>query len=489
MQNLFFTPIRTCKLLVLCVFLWLAACSVNLQPEVATKDGNQVVPTLPSTTPTLPVESSTLAPTTTPTATSTLEIARETETQAPSDEPAPTQVTVVSEPITTSDELETASGLFLFSPLVTYRFIEQMANDFSQPIYIDDLQLPLGSQAGPAQGYDLAFSNHSNLMAYWTVGQPGKLFISDLSNQIQYLVFTDTSQGYANGNRAPEIRLIWSPDDTHLIVDEKNGVELDFIYHLKTGVIEPWPYDCDRIARSPKSGKMATWCILTTDATKFAVLEWGGEVWYSQEPPADELVRRTVPPVRLGLEEKPLVWGWSPSGEKIAFYDPDDPLGNLYIADADGDIQLSIPGKAYWLVDNDPAGLPPYDPIRWSFSENRILIYGAGEENLNCPPWKNIFDENPEAKPVSCWQVIDASNGETVWTISDSLEGIFYGSDVSFAQNFTFRNASLSPDGKYLALFSYVSGAKNLNIIDLDSHKVLRGWDFDVPLMRWSNGP
>ncbi len=498
MQQLFFTSIKASKPLILCVFLLLVACSVNLQSKVPTQD-EQNIPTLSLTVSILPVESSTPVPVTKSTATSslstltsTLDISQGVETQAPLDEPTITQVMMVSEyppgPIIIPTINEIPLGLYLFSPLVVYQLIEKKENDFTQPSVIDGLTLPLGSQNGPAQGYDLSFSNHSNLMAYWPLGYPSELFISDLSNQIQHLIFTDIDQAYGIGDR-DDVRLMWSSDDMHLIVDVKNGVELDFIYHLQTGMVEVWPYDCDRIALSPKSGKMTTWCASITEATKFAVLEWGGEIWYSQEPPANELVRRKVPPVRLGQEEKPLVWGWSPSGEKIAFYDPEDLLGNLYIANANGDIQISIPGKAYWLVENDPVGLPPYNSIQWSFSENRLLIYGAGDENHSCPQWINIFDESPVKKSVPCWQVIDVSNGETLWTVSDSVDGIVYPADISFAQNLIFNNASLSPDGNYLALFSHVGGANNLNIIDIESHKVLRGWDFYVQSMRWGNGP
>ena len=497
MQQRSHPPIKAFPPLILCVFLALAGCSVIFPADIPRNDGRQNTPALTLTVPALPEDTDTPGQTPPATATdrfpgptSTSQL-QETVTQTYLDEPTPTQMAIVSVtppgPVILPEEHRAASGLYVFSPLIFYMVIEQMENTLNEPIIIDGFE-PTSDSDGPAQGYDLSFANYANLIAYWPLGVPGKLFISDLSSQTQHLIFTDTDQAYRIGD-GERVRLIWSPDDLHLIVDIKDSVERDFIYHLQTGVREPWPYDCDRVAWSPKSEKMATWCMSLVEPTQFAVLEWGGELWYSPESPARELVRRKTPPVRFGLDEKPLTWGWSSDGEKIAFYDPEDPLGHLHLANAEGEIQISIPGKAYWLVTDDPATLPPYNPIRWSFHENRILLYGAGEDPLACPPWRNIFDEPPVAKPVPCWQVIDASSGETIWTVSDSLEGIFYGADVSVAQNFTFLNANLSPDGKYLALFSYVSGAKNLHIIDLDSHKVLRGWDFDAQTMRWSNSP
>ena len=58
----------------------------------------------------------------------------------------------------------------------------------------------------------------------------------------------------------PEVGWHWSPDDLHLIAepDEERGRK-GAIYHLLTGKLEDWPYTCDRVALSPRSGRLATW--------------------------------------------------------------------------------------------------------------------------------------------------------------------------------------------------------------------------------------
>jgi len=71
----------------------------------------------------------------------------------------------------------------------------------------------------------LEFAHFADRMAYWTPGDPSELWVSDLSAQQARKLLTDTrklywhnSAGYSD-HSGEAMRLIWTPDDGHLIVE------------------------------------------------------------------------------------------------------------------------------------------------------------------------------------------------------------------------------------------------------------------------------
>lgn len=194
------------------------------------------------------------------------------------------------------------------------------------------------------------------------------------------MVFEDKTLNFEPG-AGRSIILEWSQDDLHLFISSINLVEEKFVYHLESDVLEPWPYECNRLAISPSSQQVSTWCFPTSDGDEIAVMEWGGEIWFSDEEPEDLIVEQHDVPV------KP--WSWSADGKSIGYFDPADPEGYFYITDQFGEQKLkALPGSAYWLGDKVPRSQSIRFPlIQWSKHGDRIILFANGNPDDPCFPW------------------------------------------------------------------------------------------------------
>ena len=101
---------------------------------------------------------------------------------------------------------------------------------------------------------------------------PYQLLLANLALEDERVIRDDVASYYA----------YWSPDDWHLIFVPDGNPASGSIYHIKTNTWEAWPYnDCNQVAVSPKTGRLATWCLSVSNPDTFAVIEWGGEIWVS----------------------------------------------------------------------------------------------------------------------------------------------------------------------------------------------------------------
>jgi hypothetical protein len=289
-------------------------------------------------------------------------------------------------------------------------------------------------------GYDdVVFTHFSDKLLHFTWDEPPQMWISDLDLQNNLRISGDSLPPCSSS-------WYWSPDDLHLICEAEDGSNPGSIYDLVTGVWEPWEYACDRIAVSPKTGHLSTWCKSIKTPNSYQVMEWGGEIWSSTESPTSTLVQ-TNP--RIPYSE--WLWGWSADGQKIAYFDSE---GYLTIASAQGTLLRTLPGARDSLTTDDQNKLWE-SRIQFTADGSKILVLARGSINKPCPSLSTV--ENP-----ACWQVIDAQTGEVIWHLADFID------QYSDYQSDYFSDASISADGQYLALTSW-----NLNgshtIIDIYS--------------------
>lgn len=328
--------------------------------------------------------------------------------------------------------------------------------------------------AKPVDTADVAFANFDNRMAYWTDTSPGQWWISDLDLQQPELIFTDTTGTYPY----EKVQLFWSPDDLHVILEVEGESLPGRIYHVQTKMQEEWPWKCDRVATSPRTAKLALWCSPIGAQREDAVIEWRGDIWYSEQPPTTEIVHR--------LDDQPPSWAWSSDGQQVAFLNPAKADWPVSIADAAG-IHTTLP-----LSTNDPRGLPwHWTRIQWSSDGQRLLFQADGTAEFPCPLHKAPIGGPPdqEATPIECWQIVDAETGQVVWNTGVSSDGISKLLATSPEPDSTLwysDAATISPDGKMVAFTLNTLHFSLVLVVDLSSGQVymMDGWSGD---MRWCN--
>jgi hypothetical protein len=415
-------------------------------------------------------------------------------TPSPSMTPTPSPTTrsldiLVVEPAETAEtdqSLETpppnyGKGVMSWFRRVSYNFIKNTPYGFDWKI-LDIKDSDEVNGTSPSWAGFLGYSHFSDLFAYWIDDEYGQFWISDLLYLEPKLVYTDEqTKSYFNqyGDFDREaLTFFWLPDDKNLVLDFANEAYHDLLYTIGNNSITEWNYHCDRLAISPASGRIATWCPSNASSEEFAVFEWGGKVWYSKAAPENELVR-------LGPDGLPQ-WGWTADGVRVAFFDPLDETGSLFIANAEGQIDLTLPGMAYWLLDyyNTKWDLP--SSIGWAKDGSRILVYAKGQQNHPCFLFYNIYlgEDNQE---VPCWQVLDSETGEIIWSLGDLAEQLDE-LDLDF-EAYLYRQAVISPDGSLIAFAADMSGLHGTIIVDVDKNEIISTWNYESHFLRWNDTP
>ncbi len=336
----------------------------------------------------------------------------------------------------------------------------------------------------PAHALLLTYAHFADLVAYWTDDTPRQLWISDLDYQRPQSIYTDVAGKYPVKNPSytdHQLRLLWSPDDRHLIVDAPTGSVPDLIYHIQNGKLEEWPWECDRVALSPRTGRLATWCPSTTSQSHYAVMEWGGEIWYSDVAPTTEIVRgvKLSPPKWIEALVQP--WAWSADGQHIAYFDPTDADMYLHIAGASGERLTVLPGGyrgETFLVE-----------LEWSQDGRRLLVEAYGTVGHSCPRYRPPAPSS-ESEEAPCWQVLDTETGTVLWTLSDSAAGIMslLGQPADGIVAWHSPSAVISPDGKLVALTLSAGAVDSRYVVNIETGQI-KIIPPPVGAMRWGPHP
>jgi len=337
------------------------------------------------------------------------------------------------------------------------------------------IKAPLGSQADIKRGVGEAlvstFSHFSNMIAYWVQSNSGELWISDTELKSPQRIFVDSTGEYVGQFAIPygATRLLWSADDNYLIVEAQEIRKQSLIYSIKNRKLEPWPWSCNLVAVSPRTGRLSTWCSSTEGRSGFSVIEWGGDIWYSDESPNQTAVKRSA--------DMNYSWGWSSDGNKIAYFDPQDENGRLFVADASGPKLAILPGIA-WM---GPVTSYSFDffsryPIQWSRDGNRLLVYGQGDE---CPKQENLATGELQKRP--CWQVIDANKGEVLWR-TNKIASVWPNEDLRDAR---IDVAVFAPDSDFLAMGVFRGGPRYVVLAAVSSGRAMILGNFSGSDMYW----
>lgn len=339
------------------------------------------------------------------------------------------------------------------------------------------------------QAIYLEFAHFADQMAYWTADDPGQLWVSDLTLKQVRRIFTDTQRVYLNypsghvGYPNEEIKQIWSQGDKHLIIEVPSNQHLNLIYHLESKQLETFPYTCNSVALSPKSGLLATWCV-SEDDQSFKIIERDGQIWKGKEAPSNEIVQR--------ITQGQQTWEWSADGEYIIYYDMTDDEMRLVISDVRGNPLIKIlPYSACWLKPELCHGVrstkPPSKPLQWSQDGTRLIVWGSGNENRPC---QLAPSQNFSVEQLSCWQVIDSKTGVVLWTTVDSIP--LFITNMITPESISprdFLNPAVSPDGRFLVIYAFI-GIRQWVIIDLDNNNTeVYGGNYLADIVRWGSVP
>jgi hypothetical protein len=327
---------------------------------------------------------------------------------------------------------------------------------------------------GPADALTAAFAHFSNRFAYWTQIETGKLWVSDLAYQDPQAVYTDDRDlHHMSGVESGEFKLVWTPDDLHVILDSQDAAYESLIYHLETGTVEQWPWKCDRVAQSPYTSRLATWCRSVSGDDRFAIIEWGGEILYSDSGPEAYLF------ISDQLETNS---AWSADGEAVAYFDPADPDGHLFIVDSTGVQTRLFPGAAWWSTEDtlrSKIALPDR-LIAWSDDGSALLVFAHELGTNSCPLWMNQSSQSPDhGYDIPCWQAVDVASGKPIWSIANSV-------DEDFSSYLQFYDAAVSPSGSLVALSAYGPGVFWTGVVDLGGG-IIHWWDTGAPHMAWQH--
>lgn len=331
------------------------------------------------------------------------------------------------------------------------------------------------SPHSPANPVEFAFSHYSDQVGYWTKTYPSELWVSDVAYEQPRRVFTDSEGLYVGASYLPvgEMKLAWSPDDRYLITYTSEPMTPYLIYDSQTGKIEDWYWLCQDVIRSPRTDQFAILCRLDEDRgftpeNAYAILEWGGDIWYTSQPP-ENLLSRALP-------DGTLPWRLSADGQQLAYFDPDDPEEHLLIADADGSVRRFLPGGSVLQRDERITNFETqyykgfsereFGLFRWSQNGELILVYALGNPERPC---RQIADsQTGKLYEEPCWQVLDAETGAVLWTDLDSAETLFQ--DEFELTSMRLNYAVFSPNGEWIAIRAQYFSYELLAVVDLKTH-------------------
>ncbi len=274
---------------------------------------------------------------------------------------------------------------------------------------------------GPGQAHQVIYSHYSDQMAILTYSTPNELWISDVSFNKPQLIFTDLEQRFNSIDSLSaweNLNLVWSPDDLYLFLYHKESPHLSLIYDLANDELEPWYWECNSVVISPKSGNLATLCFASesmSDKMEYAILEWGGEIWFTNSLP--------VEPFLSPSSDNVMLWEWSPSGEMLAYFDPNDTERLLFIVDSQGNKRMLLSGISLF-TESDIEGFQQYEfqnssPFVWVNGGSILMVEGFDVLDKNCPKFITPYDPELDISSWPCWQAIHVKTGEVMWSESD----------------------------------------------------------------------
>lgn len=336
-----------------------------------------------------------------------------------------------------------------------------------------------------AETFLFEFSHYSNQIAFVPLPNSNELWLSDVTYQRPKKLLSVDPSGDGS-NPLWGLRIVWSPDDRYLFLYHEAQLELNLIYNLSTEKLEPWYWQCDSIILSPQSGRLAPLCPripgIATEQAAYAIVEWGGEIWFTDEELGEPFLQPT--PEELAF------WEWSLNGEWLAYFEPNDPAGYLFIADAFGNVRQFFPGIS---VFNEPEGqkiryFPSANNVfAWARNAPILLVEGYGQPEQPCPPYFTPFHDD-DVPIWPCWQAINIDTGEIVWSQASLVENLILAGEED-TTGVAIRDIAIAPNGRALA-FHILDPYRNI-IVDLQTARVTNLSFVYIPIeqLYWADEP
>ncbi|MBL8058976.1 MAG: hypothetical protein JNK29_19880 [Anaerolineales bacterium] len=336
-------------------------------------------------------------------------------------------------------------------------------------------ELGFTSASSPASARQVAFAHFAPRLAYLIVDAPtAQLWIADLTLSEPRLIVDDQAGLIFPTNGFDEIGLRWSADDQHLFV-QLPSLEDNFVVHALTGAREPWPWICNQVAASPRSGRLAEWCAPIQVGGDWAVVEWGGPIWLSGSAPVQ-------PVVRLSIGEQQPRWAWSADGAQVAYFTSAAGRADVHIADITGD-------RPFASAVYQPRAEASFG-LQWSQDSRRLMLRRDPADGHACLEYHLPLAE-PDQAPVMppCWQVLDTISGQTLWSLGDAAGAFTPALSPLDLVHWNFSLARLAPDGRRLAVLAEYPLKRAGLILNWETGDILGGFPGPVEALGWGPLP
>jgi len=315
------------------------------------------------------------------------------------------------------------------------------------PFRGSELETSSPNTLDPNQAILAAFAASSGQIAYLTFTSHVELWIADLNLTQIEKVWIDETDWLGDVQNRDYLQIRWGPQDNFIIVTNLLQEPRTAVYDSKLKTVEQIMGTCNQLGLPPVFHQPTLICPnLNTDLQLYLTSD------RSQKVLPSEAISTTVDVHN---------WAFSPDGQEVVYATKEN---NLLLSNSEGQqIDLTI------------AYIPPVccgvelvrDDLQWSPDGSRLLVYGSG----------------PKGKYLG-WHVLNANNGETVWTNTPEQIVDILQKNLSIA-----FNATLSPDGLWVAT-SYCNldnASSNMVIISLATGQVIPISEGTVDLLKWVN--
>ncbi len=375
-------------------------------------------------------------------------------------------------------------GRIFFHRYQDYGWFDVSAAHTDQGLFFEDggEDADFASPEGPGQSDYITFSHYSDQIVYWLESPTGELWISDIAIPNPQKLLTDSERSYVPEFQNPrgKIKIEWSPDDLHLFLYHLNRPELNRIFYLETNKSEAWHWNCNSVVLSSKSRRLATLCpriaSAASDVQAYAILEWGGEIWFSNDYPGEPFLEPLSDDTRL--------WQWSSDGELLAYFDPNDMGGHLFIADKHGNIHKLLPNSSLYK-DAEIEGYRQYEflngefPLLWAKDAPILLVNGFGQPDQPCPPLVSSYDPDLFYSNWPCWQAVDVESGNVTWMETSLAKKLSLAESENDPINMAINGLAVEPRGRAIVVQSFYPETR-LAVINLQSSEATTISRFDA---------
>lgn len=306
----------------------------------------------------------------------------------------------------------------------------------------------------PADSVALAFSNHSNQIAYLTLGDDFDLHVADLELNDSVVNKVELPKWItAKIDMGEKIPMRWGPQDNTLLVINDEGGSDSIVYSIKENQMDYLADGCSTLVNIDSS--LELWCELQNETDGYLVLRGDGQLRRNSILPIDN----SMPVKNVSFNnkgDKALVE--TSSGETIVVMNTGDSV-DIAIKPVDG--SWSLPQSLYWFADDSLA-----------------LVYGISDL---CPPFFNDIKGQYSERP--CWHVVNPKTGEIIWHPTEELASAI---DSTWDRiDGTDYPAAISPDGKWLVLSLREGGLRYTLITSLKTSQTQVIGDFEPAAMIW----